>query len=255
MENKNNKISVVINTYNAERFLSKVLESVKTFDEIIVCDMESTDNTIKIAFEFGCKIVTFKKKDCCIVEPARQFAINQASNPWVLVVDADEIVPQQLRDYLYEQISNKNCPTGMYIPRKNYFMGQLMHSCYPDYILRFFRKDSVYWPPVIHTSPEIDGKVVRIPRKKKELAFEHLANDTVSVILKKTNTYSDYELPRKRNKKYGIIALFLRPFFRFFKAYILKKGFMDGVPGLIHALLDGIYQFVIIAKLYEERYK
>ena len=87
----NNKISVVINTYNASKFLARVLDSVKDFDEIVICDMESTDDTLEIAQRYGCKIVTFKKEGVSIVEPARQFAIDAASHPWVLVVDADEL--------------------------------------------------------------------------------------------------------------------------------------------------------------------
>ena len=91
------KISVVINTYNAEQHLEKVLESVKEFDEIVVCDMESTDHTLDIARKYDCKIVTFPKADHKSAEPARTFAIQSASNKWVLVVDADEIItPEQI---------------------------------------------------------------------------------------------------------------------------------------------------------------
>lgn len=251
---ENNKISVVINTYNAEKHLEQVLESVKDFDEIVICDMQSTDHTLEIARKFHCKIVTFEKKDCNIVEPARQFAIDNSSYKWVLVVDADEIVPSSLRTYLYEQISkNDTCPSGIAIPRKNYFMGTFLHSCYPDHILRFFNREVTYWPPVIHTSPQINGFVYTLSGKRKELAFEHLANDSVADIFKKINTYSDYELIRRRNKNYGLPALLLKPTFRFFKSYILKKGFLDGLPGFIHAVLDATYQFAIVAKFIEKR--
>ena len=92
--NDTKKISVVINTYNAERHLLQVINAAKGFDEIVVCDMESTDNTLDIAKGMGCRVVTFEKKDHNIVEPARQFAIEQASFPWVLVLDADEIVSE-----------------------------------------------------------------------------------------------------------------------------------------------------------------
>ncbi len=247
------KISVVINTYNAEKHLKAVLASVKDFDEVLICDMESTDTTLEIARQEGCRIVTFPKNGISIVEPARQFAIEQASFEWVLVVDADEIVPADLRNYLYRRIQEAGCPDGIAIPRKNYFMGRFMHSCYPDYILRFFRKAVTHWPPVIHTSPVVEGRVERIPRNRMELAFEHLANDSVADILRKNNTYSDYEVPRRRHKHYGIGALIGKPLFRFFKSYVLKRGFLDGIPGLIHAALDGMYQFTIVAKLMEER--
>ena len=251
--NEDARISVIINTYNAEKFLERVIEAVKDFDEILVCDMESTDGTCQIAHRLGCRVITFPKGNYSIVEPARQFAIDNAICPWVLVVDADEIVPAALREYLYEQAGHQDAPAGIAIPRKNYFMGRFMHSAYPDYILRFFRKDLAYWPPVIHTAPEIRGKVIRIPKTQYDLAFEHLANDSVADILRKSNTYSNYEVSRRRHKHYGLGAMLFRPFFRFFKSYVIKRGFLDGMPGLIHAVLDATYQFNVVAKLVEDR--
>ena len=245
--NDENKISVVINTYNAERDLEQVLEAVKDFDEVLICDMESTDNTLDIARKHGCRIVTFERKTVTferktynIVEPAREFAIHEARFDWVLVVDADEIVTPELKQYLYQRIKENGCPDGLYIPRKNY-------------ILRFFRKDKTHWPPIIHCTPVVDGRVEKIPAKNKELAFEHLANDTVADIVRKANIYSENEVPRRRKKNYGVLALLCRPFYRCFKSYILKQGFRDGMPGFIHAMLEGYYQFVVVAKLLEER--
>ncbi len=247
------KISVVINTYNASAHLKRVIGSVTGFDEILVCDMESTDDTVAIARGCGCRVVTFPKDGCDIVEPARQFAIDSASYDHVLVVDADELVPDELRNYLYETLAGGSCPAGVAIPRRNYFMGRFMHSCYPDYVLRFFDRRVTVWPPVIHTSPRVDGTVVKIPAWRTGLALEHLANDSVSAIIRKTDVYSEHELPRRRHKNYGLFAVVYRPAFRFFKSYVLKRGFLDGMPGLIHATLDAVYQFAIVAKLIEER--
>ena len=237
--NDENKISVVINTYNAERDLERVLEAVKDFDEVLICDMESTDNTLDIAKKYGCRIVTFERKTYNIVEPAREFAIHEARFDWVLVVDADEIVTPELKEYLYRRIKEDDCPDGLYIPRKNYFMGRFMRCHYPDHILRFFRKDKTHWPPIIHCTPVVNG--------------HHLANDTVADIVRKANIYSENEVPRRRKKNYGVLALLCRPFYRCFKSYILKQGFRDGMPGFIHAMLEGYYQFVVVAKLLEER--
>ncbi len=94
--NEENKISVIINTYNAEQHLRKVLDSVKDFDEVVVCDMESTDHTIEIAKAYGCKIVTFPKANHKSAEPARTCAIQSASSKWAFVVDADEIITPEL---------------------------------------------------------------------------------------------------------------------------------------------------------------
>ncbi len=245
-------ISIVINTYNAERHLAKVLDSVKDFDEVVICDMESTDSTLNIAHRYGCKVVTFPKEGHTIVEPARNFAIQSASYPWVLVVDADEIVPKALREYLYRQVSLPCPPDGIFIPRRNYFMGTFMHSLYPDYILRFFRKDKTVWPPIIHVQPEVAGNVIHAP-KHKGLAFEHLADDSLSDRLRKTDTYTDYECKKKAGKRYGALAFLLRPTHRFIKSYILKGGLRDGFPGFIYACLEATYQVVMMGKMRERQ--
>lgn len=247
------KISVVINTYNAEKHLRRVLDSVKGFDEVVVCDMESTDGTVAIAHEYGCKVVTFVKGDISIVEPARQFAIAQASYPWILVIDADELVPEALSDYLYHLITTPHCPQGLYLPRKNYFMGRFMHCNYPDYILRFFVREGTIWPPYIHTSPIVQGVVEHIPSGREDLALVHLADDSIKVVMKKINMYTENEIVRKAHKKYGLGALFYRPFFRFFKSYILKSGYLDGKEGFLCACCEGLYQFVLVAKIMERR--
>ena len=246
-------ISVVINTYNAERHLDAVLQSVSGFDEVVICDMESTDSTLEIARRHGCRIVIFPRGEHRIVEPARQYAIEQAKNPWVLLVDADELVSPALREVLYAYSAREKTPAGFFIPRKNYFMGRFMHCHYPDYLLRFFQREAVTWPPYVHAIPRIEGPTDRLPAARKELAFEHLANDSISDILHKTDQYTDYELLKKQGKHYGPLAYVWRPFFRWFKAYILKGGIRDGLPGFIKACLEGYYQFIMLAKMAERR--
>ena len=253
--NREGSISVVINTYNAALYLEQVLEAVKDFDEVLVCDMESTDATLDIARKHDCRIVTFPKADHKSAEPARTFAIQSAANPWVLVVDADEIVTPELRDYLYARIKEKDCPTGIYIPRLNRFMLHYTKSNSYDYQLRFFRKEGVTWPPYVHTFPTVNGRTEKIPHKMKKARFVHLADETISVLMKKTNAYTDNELVKRAEKHYGFGALMGRPLWRFFRNYILKMGFRDGMPGLIRAGMDAVYQFVLVAKIMEQQYR
>lgn len=244
------KISVVINTYNASAHLATVMDSLTKFDEIVVCDMHSSDNTIDIAKGYGCRIVYHEKMS--FVEPARNFAIQAASHNWVFVVDADEIVPDGLRDYLYNYISEHPRCVGLHIPRCNYFMGRFMHAAYPDYILRFFDRRVTTWPEQIHLQPKIEGIVGFIPSKRKDLAFIHLQSQSVSDFFSKTNLYSSAEI-EKRKKGFKTISFLYAPFVRFFKAYIIKGGFKDGVPGLIYATTSAIYKFMTLAKLYEAK--
>lgn len=245
-----NKISVVINTYNAERHLEKVLISAKDFDEIVVCDMESTDNTVKIAEKYGCKVVTFPKKDYVSAEPARNFAIQSASSYWVLVIDADEIVTKELREYLYEIIKDENCPAGLYIPRKNYIMNKFLKNSYPDSQLRFFKREGSDWPPFVHTFPKVDGRVEKISKSRMELALIHIS-DTIYDQLYKMNQYTENEIVKKKDEKITLIKIFTKCTVRFFKNYILKGGFRLGITGLVQAINSANYKFYTLAKIWE----
>lgn len=245
-----NKISVVINTYNAEKHLAKVLEAVRSFDEIVICDMESTDSTLDIARRYGCKVVTFPKGNITIVEPARNFAIQQATHEWVLVVDADEIITPELRKYLYERIEQPDCPTGMFIPRQNMYLGKYdKERSAHDYQLRFMKRDKVDWPHTIHSVPHIDGTVERVPPKYRMM---HLADETIPQFISKANIYSDNEVVRKAHKKYGIWALLYRPTWRFFRTYFIMGGIWQGKRGLIRAYMDAVYQVFIVTKMMEK---
>lgn len=245
------KISVVIQTLNSEKFLERVLQSVKAFDEIVICDMYSTDKTLEIAKKYNTRIIFHEP--CNPPEPARNFAIHSATWEWVLVVDSDEVVPLALKQYLYAYIRQSNPPEGLWIPRKNYLMGRFMHGDYPDYILRFFRKEGSYWPPYVHSVPNVQGKTIRIPKQRKDLAFIHLINNPLELRLTKLNTYTTKEITKRANHNFPLGAIFYAPAYRFFKAYILKGGFKDGKAGLVNAGMDAFYKFTTIAKIWESR--
>lgn len=242
------KISVVINTYNAELHLEKVLESIKDFEEILICDMHSTDGTLEIAKKYNSKIIFHDKID--FVEPARNFAIQSAKYDWVLLLDADEMVSEDLKKYLCEFPEN-SATACVAMPRKNYFLGKFMRSAYPDYVFRFFKKDCIVWPEFIHSQPEIKGEIIKINKNHKHLALEHLANDSVFTILQKNNTYSTAEIAKRKGKRVTFFKLLFSPFFWFFKYYIIKKGFLDGKEGFIFAVLKSQYKFSTLAKLVE----
>ena len=251
--NTENKISVVINTYNAEQYLDKVLASVKDFDEILICDMESTDSTLQIAQMYGCRVVTFPKGDAVCAEPARTFAIQAASYHWVLVVDADELVTLELREYLYKRISSNNCPEGLYIPRHNKFLGQYERGFGQDHQLRFFIREGTVWPPYVHTFPRIKGRTEKIITNTPNVCLLHLADETIAQITEKNNRYSNGEVQKKAGKHYSVWALLLKPQWKFFSEYILRGGFRDGTRGIIKAGLKATYQFTLIAKIIEKR--
>ena len=248
---EDNKISVIINTYNAEQHLRKVLDSVKDFDEVVVCDMESTDHTLEIAKEYGCKIVTFPKENHTCCEPARTFAIQSASNKWAFVVDADEIVTPELREELYELILQPNCAAGYYIPRQNMFMSMFVRDFHYDYQLRFLVREGTEWPPYIHSLPKVPGRVEKL-KARKEARLLHLMDETMHEYITKMNIYTDNETDKKQ---YGTLALFWRPLWRFFKSYVMDGSFRMGTRGLIRSLMAAQYQFILVSKIIEKRYR
>lgn len=248
------QISVAINTYNASLHLRRVLESVKMFDEIVVCDMESTDDTVEIARSKGCKIVTFPKGNYSICEPARNCAIQSASNSWVLVVDADELVTDELRQYLYRRVAQPDCPDALYVPRRNMFLGKYIHSS-PDYQLRLVRKEKTDWPAVIHRPPVVDGVIGRIPANLHRVCLMHLDDACITDRINKLNRYTDYEVGKRINKKYGYLSILCRPIWFFIRSFIFQGGFRDGKRGLLKSYFDSIYQVSLMAKVLEHKIK
>lgn len=250
----NEKISVVINTYNAERYLRPVLDEAKEFDEVVVCDMESTDATVAIAQGYGCRVVTFPKGDISICEPARNFAIQSAKYEWVLVVDADEVPTAELRAYLYERIRRGDCPDALRVPRRNKFLGRFMHSA-SDYQTRFLRKSKVDWPPIIHCRPIVHGTIERIPNNIKGVHLLHLDDAPIASRISKMNVYSDYEVPKRMDKRYSLAALVYRPMWFFVKGFFFQGGWRDGKRGLVQALMASVYQITLLSKLMERKWE
>ena len=246
-------ISVVINTYNEEKNLQSCLDSLKGFDEILVCDMESTDATVEIARRNGCRVVTFPRGEHRCAEPARDFADHQAENEWLLVIDADETITPELHDYLYDFIRDPEDIAGLYIPRKNYLLGRFKQSSYPDAQLRFFRKEGSYWPPQVHTFPQVAGPTRHIPASRKDLALRH-KSFTMHALIERMNRYTTIEVDKRLGKKKGSLwRMIVEPWIFFLKVYVLHGSWRYGTAGYIAAKKDAAARFYLLAKLYERQ--
>lgn len=242
-------ISVVMNTFQAEKYLEEVLESVKWADEIVVVDMHSSDRTREIASRYGARIILTDRANYC--EPARNLAVKSASNPWVLVLDADEVVPPALADFLRKQATAdpRNCATRAWrIPRRNRFMGREMHALYPDYVTRFLARDFTEWPKEIHSQPVVDGQLNAIPRDRKDLAILHLEENTLESRLEKLERYTDFEVDRRGPREYSPIEKLAKPGMRFLRTLLFKGGWRDGSAGYRWACLEARYKQRTIQK-------
>src|SRR4030042_3360237 len=185
------KISVVINTLNEEKNLPRAIASVKGFaEEIVVCDMHSDDKTAEIAERLGANVYEHEKAG--YVEPARNFAIEKARGKWILVLDADEEVPNSLAGKIKNIVSE---PDADYfrIPRKNIIFGKwIKHSrWWPDYNIRFFKKGNVTWNEVIHSVPLTKGKGTDLDASE-DAAIVHHHYETIEQYIDRLNRYTTH---------------------------------------------------------------
>jgi len=250
------KISVVINTLNEEKNLPFALASVRTWvDEIVVVDMYSDDRTVEIAREFGAKVVFHERVG--FADPARAFALEQASGEWILMLDADEMIPPPLSKALLKLAAGSDADV-VEVHRLNYFFGApLMHSYSgprKDHYPRFFRKGHIVATPAIHNffHPSPGSRVFDLSYEPG-LAIVHLAYVDSRDFIEKLDRYTDIEARQAFER--GERAKFWSVAFKAAKVlggrYLITGGFRDGWRGLYVSLLYTFYRVVAIAKLYE----
>lgn len=236
-----NKISVVLAVYNEENNLSNCLNSVKSLAcEIVIVDGGSTDKTLDIAEQFGAKIIQTTNPINFHINKNK--AIDAAIGEWVLQLDADEVVSNELAEEIGKVISSKSNINGYWIARKNFFLGRFLTKGgqYPDYTLRFYRKGFGRLPGKdVHEQAVVEGKVGYL---KNNLL--HLRDKDFSIYMKRFNKYTN--LLALQIKDTGIKKdifsfldyIFIKPTFWFIKAYLRHRGYVDGFPGFIFALFS-----------------
>src|SRR3972149_3617186 len=246
------KISVVINTLNEEKNLPRAIGSIKNLaDDIIVCDMQSDDNTKEVAEKLGALVYDHKRTG--YVEPARNFAISKASGDWVLVLDADEEVPPKLREKL--RGLSQNPQVDYYrIPRKNIVFGSwLKHSrWWPDLNIRFFKKGKVSWNEVIHSVPMTTGKGMDLP-PEEDLASIHYNYASVEEYLERMNRYTTIQSNNliKEGHKFIWKDLIDKPLSEFLSRYFEGEGYKDGLHGLALSLLQAFSELILYIKVWQ----
>ncbi len=231
------KLSVVIIAYNeADRIEDALTSARDVADEIIVVDSHSTDNTVEIAESHGAKVIQHPFKD---YGDQKNFAKNQAAFDWVLNLDADERVSDQLRGEILKIKEKDDLPFSAYkIKRKTAYLGRwITHSgWYPDKKIRIFRKDKSQWIGRIHERLEVDGE---ISSELQGDILHHTYRDMTDHI-NRLNRYSKMQAVDivKKGKKLLYIRAILLPPVTFLRFYIWKLGFLDGFPGFLIALIS-----------------
>ena len=250
------KISVVINTLNEEKNLPYALRSVSAWaDEIVVVDMYSDDKTVEIAKEYGAKV--FFHERIAAVEGARQFAIEQASNEWILILDADEMVPEPLSRLLMDIVAQDKADV-VSIPRLNYLLGaSLLHTGWgpgQDKQNRLFKKNKLILSSTIHNflKPHDDAIVYELAYEVG-IAIVHFNYINSAQFVEKLNRYTTVEAQQafERGEHSSYRTALWKMLKEFANRYFRKRGYLDGWRGFYLSLSMSFYRMVTFMKLKE----
>ena len=241
-------LSVIVLTKNEESRISACLESVKWAGEIIVVDDGSTDNTVNIAKNFTEKVFV-KKMD--IEGRHRNWAYAQAKNPWVLSLDADEIVTAELRDEIAAILKNNPLENGFTVPRRNYIGSYWVRygGWYPSPQLKLFKKDKFRYEEVaVHPRAFMDDPCGHL---KNDLI--HYSYRNIEDFLRKLNNQTTYEAQKwfNQNKPMRLGRFIWRSMDRFIRSYFVRQGYKDGFIGFTIAYFASLYQFISYLKYRE----
>jgi len=245
------KISAVIITRNEERNIAKCLESLKWVDEIIVVDGLSNDRTAEIARSYSAKVIEHKFEGDFGKE--RNLGNDSAAGDWILALDADEAVPEKTREAIEEILEKGTEFDAFNVPRLQYFLGKpMLHGGRYHSIVNFFRKGKARFDGKVHHLVIVNGKTGEL-----ETPIEHYPFNNISEFIQKHDRYTRYEA-EEMFEKYGASKekdvkynLTIKPLKLIYKSYFKKKGYRDGMTGLVFCILFSFAYFLRWAKYWE----
>jgi glycosyltransferase involved in cell wall biosynthesis len=235
---------------NEERDIRRCLDSVSFADEcVVVIDSRSADATEAIARELGARVIVHAYQGNI---EQKNFALAQAAGDWVLSLDADEAVTEALGREIRSVLDAPPAGLDGYeINRITYHLGRWIRhgDFYPDWQLRLFRRGAGEWSGVNpHGRIQVRGRVARLRGECEHHSYRDLA-DQVDRIQDFSRIQA--RASHREGRRVRIRDMILRPPARFLRAYLLKQGFRDGVPGLVIAAATAFHVFLKYAKLWE----
>ncbi|MBW1997080.1 MAG: glycosyltransferase family 2 protein [Deltaproteobacteria bacterium] len=246
------RLSAVIITLNEEENIRRCLDSIGFTDEIILVDSGSEDNTLAIAREYPARIIFREMQG---FGEQKQFAVEQATGDWILSIDADEWVSEELRNSLESLLSSPETTyDGYMVYRRNIFLGRPMRHCgWYRPILRLFKRGrGRFNDKLVHEEVHLDGKAGVL---KGDLMHEPYKD--IFHHLEKMERYARLdamELIKRERQVYGWQApvhLVLRPLWKFMEKYLMQQGFRDGIHGLILSMMAAFNVFLIHANCWQ----
>jgi glycosyltransferase involved in cell wall biosynthesis len=240
-------ISVTILTKNSQKHITEVLKALEAFDEVLVCDTGSTDDTITLALRFP--NVTIKSCPFIGFGPTHNAATALARHDWILSIDSDEVASAKMIQSIQETALEAD--TVYTFPRDNYYRGKWIRWCgwYPDRQVRLYhRKKTLFTDAQVHEGIITSGlKVLNLNGSMKHYSYESVAD-----FLNKMQSYSSlFAKQNQHRKSSSLCKAIAHGLFSFFKSYILKRGFLGGSEGFEISIYNGNTAFYKYLKLAE----
>jgi glycosyltransferase involved in cell wall biosynthesis len=241
-------VTATVITFNEAANIQAALESLSWADEIIVVDSESTDDTVAIARRFTSQVMV-RPWPGYIAQ--KNFAAEQARHDWIFSLDADERVTPELAAELTRALERPSSTAGYRVPRVTFHLGRWLRSTdwYPDYQLRLYDRRRARWSgKYVHESVTADGPVEDLKGELRHYAYRDLAHH-----LQTMDRYTTLAARQmfEEGRRAGFLDLLVHPPAAFFRNYVLRGGFRDGVPGLIVSAMNARYVGLKFAKLWE----
>lgn len=242
-------VSVFVITFNEEDNIGRCLASAAWAKEIVVVDAFSSDRTCEIARGFTDKVFSHAYEG---MVQQKGYALSRATQPWAMLLDADEAVSPELRASIQRAVLRDDPAVDGYVtPRRtSYAGGWIRHGgWYPDYKLRLFRRER---GKIVGKNPH---DYVAVPGRTERLEGDllHYSYPTVASQVETINRFSTMSLREVKTpwRSLCLVPMLVKPIAKFATCYIVKRGWMDGMRGLIIALASSFYVFLKYAKLWE----
>ena len=235
------KLSATIITFNEERNIARVIESLRCCDEILVLDSGSNDRTVEIATKLGAKVVEASWHG---YSAQKNIAAELAAHDWILSLDADESLSEALEAEIWHIKKAGPEHDGYTVPRLAQYLGRwILHSgWYPDRKVRLFNRQNARWTgAIVHESVIVEGRVGHLKSN-----ILHFTCDSLSEHLRSMDNYTTLAAQEMaaREKPISLGRLLFNPPWTFFHTYVVQRGFLDGVEGLAIAYMAALYNFV-----------
>lgn len=234
-------LTVIIPTCNEENYILDCLFSVSFADQVIIIDSLSKDKTVAIAKNQNCEIIL---REFDTFSNQKNEAIKKATSDWILFIDADERVTQKLKIEILETIKNpKHNAYKLRFP--HFYMNRFLHNT-ENKVIRLVKNDGVYFEGAVHEKLFHKGSVGVLKNFMIHYTYKGLFH-----YIKKKDSYAWFQAKMfiDKNKKSTYLHLIFKPIYRFLHTYFIRRGFMDGIPGLAVASIDAYGVFSRYVKM------